>query len=53
MVGGVLRADCRQEFLGDWVNLLGHQRAAYEILTELYTPQSIMDSGMTRIMLGW
>jgi hypothetical protein len=39
--------------LGDWVNLLGHQKAAYEILTELYTPQTIMESGMTRLMLGW
>ena len=42
-----------QEFLGDWINLLGHQKAAYEILTELYTPTSIMADPMARIILGW
>jgi hypothetical protein len=42
-----------QEFLGDWINLIGHQKAAYEILTELYTPQTIMETGMTRLVLGW
>lgn len=42
-----------QEFLGDWINLLGHQKAAYEILTELYTPQSVMEDSMTRVILGW
>lgn len=47
------RADCLQEVLGDWVNLLGHQRAAYEILLELYTPETIVESGMTRAILGW
>jgi hypothetical protein len=47
------RVNRLQEFLGDWVNLLGHQKAAYEIITELYAPQTIMDSGMTRIILAW
>lgn len=42
-----------QEFLGDWINLLGHQKAAYEILTELYTPQTVMQSEMSRVILGW
>lgn len=42
-----------QEFLGDWINLLGHQKAAYEILTELYTPQTVMEDQMTRVILGW
>lgn len=45
--------DMQQEFLGDWINLLGHQKAAYQILTELYNPQTIMQSGMSRIILGW
>jgi hypothetical protein len=33
--------------------LLGHQKAAYEILTELYTPQTIMENEMSRVILGW
>ena len=46
-------SNSEQEFLGDWINLLGHQKAAYHILTELYSPGTIMQSGMTRIVLGW
>jgi hypothetical protein len=42
-----------KEFLGDWPNLLGHQKAAYELLTELYTPQTVMEDEMTRVILGW
>lgn len=30
--------------LGDWVNLMGHQKAAFDMLTRLYTPKSIIQS---------
>jgi hypothetical protein len=30
--------------LGDWVNLMGHQKAAFDMLTRLYTPKSITQS---------
>jgi hypothetical protein len=43
----------KQEFLGDWINLLGHQKAAFQMLTELYTPQTVMENGVTRVILGW
>lgn len=43
----------QKEYLGDWVNLMGHQRAAFEILTRLFTPQTIMDSPTSRILLTW
>jgi hypothetical protein len=33
--------------------LLGHQKAAYEILTELYTPQTVMQNEMPRVILSW
>ena len=42
-----------QEMLGDWVNLMGHQKAAYEILTRLYTPQTITQSELLRKVLLW
>lgn len=35
------------------MNLLGHQKAAYQILIQLYTPQTVMDSQMSRIILAW
>jgi hypothetical protein len=30
--------------LGDWVNLMGHQKAAFDMLNRLYTPKSITQS---------
>ncbi|RDW79724.1 hypothetical protein BP6252_04362 [Coleophoma cylindrospora] len=49
----ILQLATVEEYLGDWVNLLGHQKAALEILTELYTPQSVMQSDVSRVILGW
>lgn len=42
-----------QEYLGDWVNLSGHQKAALQIVTQLYTPQSAMQSFISRTILTW
>lgn len=33
--------------------MLGHQKAAYEILVELYTPQTVMLDSMSRVLLSW
>ncbi|KAI4259304.1 MAG: hypothetical protein LQ352_000844 [Teloschistes flavicans] len=41
------------EYLGDWVNLLGHQKAAYSMLTELYTVETIMENELSRKILSW
>jgi hypothetical protein len=30
--------------LGDWVNLMGHQKAAYDMLIRLYSPKTIIRS---------
>ena len=43
----------KQEFLGDWNNLLGHQRAAHQILTELFNPQTIMQDETRRRIIAW
>jgi hypothetical protein len=45
--------DRMQEYLGDWPNLVGHQRAAHHLLMELYTPTSIMKSYMRRQIFTW
>ncbi|KAK3323435.1 hypothetical protein B0T19DRAFT_358636 [Cercophora scortea] len=49
----ILQLATIEEYLGDWVNLMGHQRAALEILTQLFTPQSVMQSSASRMMLTW
>lgn len=35
------------------MNLFGHQKAAHEILTQLYTPETITESVFTRVVLRW
>jgi len=39
--------------LGDWVNLMGHQKAAFEVLTQLFTPQTAMQSPVGRVAVMW
>lgn len=42
-----------QEMLGDWVNLMGHQKAAFDMLTRLYTPKTITQSDFLLKVLLW
>ncbi|KAI4202992.1 MAG: hypothetical protein LQ350_002209 [Teloschistes chrysophthalmus] len=49
----ILQLATIEEYLGDWVNLLGHQKAAYSMLTELYTVETIMESELSRKILSW
>ncbi|KAK4080398.1 hypothetical protein Trihar35433_1503 [Trichoderma harzianum] len=42
-----------EEYLGDWVNLMGHQKAAFEILTHIYTPETAMQTSIGRMCLSW
>ncbi|MCJ1295367.1 hypothetical protein MMC34_006929 [Xylographa carneopallida] len=49
----ILQLAAFEEYLGDWVNLLSHQKAAYEMLLEIYTPDTIMQTETSRKILGW
>lgn len=49
----ILQLATIEEYLGDWVNLMGHQKAALEILTRLFAPQTAMNSATTRMLLTW
>ncbi|KXX75442.1 Adhesion and hyphal regulator 1 [Madurella mycetomatis] len=49
----ILQLATIEEYLGDWVNLMGHQRAAFEVLTQLFTPQSVMQTPAGRMALMW
>nr|POE82475.1 hypothetical protein CFP56_67645 [Quercus suber] len=42
-----------QEFLGDWVTLLGHQKAAHQILTSLFTPDTIVQDETRLKVIFW
>ncbi|KAF2968539.1 hypothetical protein GQX73_g5054 [Xylaria multiplex] len=39
-----------EEYLGDWVNLSGHQKAALQILTQLFTPETIVQSPISALL---
>ncbi|KAK7748797.1 hypothetical protein SLS53_000821 [Cytospora paraplurivora] len=49
----VLQLATIEEYLGDWVNLMGHQRAALEILTQIFTPQVMAQTSLNRTVLAW
>ncbi|PTB70628.1 hypothetical protein BBK36DRAFT_1174954 [Trichoderma citrinoviride] len=49
----ILQLATIEEYLGDWVNLMGHQKAAYEVLIQLYTPQTVMATSIGRMCLSW
>ncbi|KAF2275660.1 uncharacterized protein EI97DRAFT_378796 [Westerdykella ornata] len=49
----ILQLASIEEMLGDWVNLMWHQKAAYDALTRLYTPESVLQSAFIRKVLLW
>jgi hypothetical protein len=49
----ILQLASIEEMLGDWVNLMGHQKAAFEMLTRLYTPETITKSDFLSKVLLW
>ncbi|KAF5020988.1 hypothetical protein F66182_6969 [Fusarium sp. NRRL 66182] len=49
----ILQLATIEEYFGDWVNLMGHQKAAFEILTSIFAPQTVMQTPMGRMCLSW
>lgn len=49
----ILQLASIEELLGDWVNLMGHHKAAFEMLTRLYTPQSMTESDFLLKVILW
>ncbi|UNI21720.1 hypothetical protein JDV02_007680 [Purpureocillium takamizusanense] len=49
----ILQLATMDEFLGDWVNLMGHQKAALEIITKVFTPETVMLTPVGRACLNW
>ncbi|MCJ1478554.1 hypothetical protein MMC13_007235 [Lambiella insularis] len=49
----ILQLAAFEEYLGDWVNLISHQKAAYEMILEMYSPNTIMHTETSRKILAW
>jgi len=48
-----LNANSQQEYFGDWNGLVNLQKTAYQMISELYTPETIMQSEMGRKISLW
>ncbi|KAM0277106.1 hypothetical protein ACHAQH_006050 [Verticillium albo-atrum] len=49
----ILQLATIEEYLGDWINLMGHQRAACDIITKLFTPETAVQTPLGRMVLTW
>ena len=49
----ILQLATFEEYLGDWVNLIGHHRAAHTMLLQLYQPDRMMESELGRRIFSW
>ncbi|EXJ90518.1 hypothetical protein A1O1_03621 [Capronia coronata CBS 617.96] len=49
----VLQLATFEEYIGDWVNLVGHHRAACTMIMELYTCESMMETDLGRRIFSW
>jgi hypothetical protein len=49
----VLQLAIFEEYLGDWVNLVGHHRAALTMTRDMYTPETIQHTEAGRRIFSW
>ncbi|KAL7922369.1 hypothetical protein ACQKWADRAFT_87522 [Trichoderma austrokoningii] len=49
----ILHLGTMDEYLGDWVNLMGHQKFALEVLTKIFTPETATQSSIGRVCVSW
>ena len=49
----ILQLATFEEHLGDWPNLIGHHRAAHEMLLERYTVDNVMETERSRQIFAW
>ncbi|KAG6008367.1 hypothetical protein E4U21_004571 [Claviceps maximensis] len=41
------------EYFGDWTNLMGHQKAAFQVIRKIFSPESILRTVIGRACLEW
>ncbi|KAI9710342.1 MAG: hypothetical protein M1820_002837 [Bogoriella megaspora] len=49
----ILQLATFEEYMGDWLNLISHQKAALTLITGLYTPDTIMGTPTLRRIFIW
>ncbi|KKA29618.1 hypothetical protein TD95_000685 [Thielaviopsis punctulata] len=53
MLATILQLATMEEYLGDWISVMGHQVAAKELITQLYTVDNMMETSIGRVLLAW
>jgi hypothetical protein len=49
----ILQLATFEEHLGDWPNLIGHRRAAHEMILATYTIENVMETERSRQIFAW
>ncbi|KAF8464047.1 hypothetical protein BDZ91DRAFT_660718 [Kalaharituber pfeilii] len=49
----ILQLASYEEYMGDWGNLMQHRNAATEIISYLYTPETMAQTPERRFVYGW
>lgn len=49
----VLQLATFEEYIGDWVNLIGHHRAALNMVYEIFTPEKMAMTDLSRRIFSW
>lgn len=49
----VLQLATFEEYIGDWINLVGHHRAAHTMLLQIFEPEAMMESELGRRIFSW
>ncbi|KID79066.1 uncharacterized protein G6M90_00g023510 [Metarhizium brunneum] len=42
-----------EEYFGDWINLMGHQKAAFQVVRKIFTPDTVMHTPVGRACIDW
>ncbi|KFG79202.1 putative C6 finger domain protein [Metarhizium anisopliae] len=42
-----------EEYFGDWINLMGHQKAAFQVIRKIFTPDTVMHTPVGRACIDW
>lgn len=49
----VLQLATFEEYIGDWINLVGHHRAAHTMLLQIFEPEPMMETELGRRIFSW
>ena len=49
----VLQLATFEEYLGDWINLVGHHRAAHTMLLQIFEPDVMVETELGRRIFSW